>query len=239
MNYKIAICDDNISQAEYLSTYVHAWLSKTGNLAIIKIFPSAEAFLFEYAEDKDYDILLLDIEMGKINGIELARRIRHDNETIQIVFTTGYYDFISEGYEVSALQYLMKPVSYEKLESVLNKAVKNLERPRRAIIFDIAGESLRVYEDEIVYAEATAHSCIIQTKSQRFEVKSGIAHIKKLLGDNFIACHRSYIVNIAYVKSIAKIDICLDNGLKIPLSRRRYDEVNRLFITYYKGITNG
>ena len=57
MNYKIAICDDNISQAEYLSTYVRAWLSKTGNLAIIKIFPSAEAFLFEYAEDKDLSLI--------------------------------------------------------------------------------------------------------------------------------------------------------------------------------------
>ena len=98
---------------------------------------SAESFLFHYAEESDYDILLLDIEMGKINGIELARRIRHDNETIQIVFTTGYYDFISEGYEVSALQYLMKPVSYEKLESVLNKAVKNQIRYKNACGFTL------------------------------------------------------------------------------------------------------
>lgn len=74
---------------------------------------SAEAFWFQYEEEKDYEILLLDIEMEQMNGIELATKLRTDDETIQIIFITGYPDYIAQGYEVAALHYLMKPVCAE------------------------------------------------------------------------------------------------------------------------------
>ncbi len=85
-----------------------------GHTAELLRFPSAEAFLFHYAEDKSCDILLLDVEMGAMNGVELAKRIREENDALQIVFITGYTDYIAEGYDVSALHYLVKPVSREK-----------------------------------------------------------------------------------------------------------------------------
>ena len=78
------------------------------------MFPSAESFLFDYAEQKNYDFLLLDIEMPSMNGVELAQKIRQENNAVQIIFITGYSDFMAEGYEVSALHYLMKPVSFQR-----------------------------------------------------------------------------------------------------------------------------
>ena len=84
------------------------------------MFPSAESFLFDYAEQKNYDFLLLDIEMPSMNGVELAQKIRQENNAVQIIFITGYSDFMAEGYEVSALHYLMKPVSFDKLSKVLH-----------------------------------------------------------------------------------------------------------------------
>ena len=120
MTYKMAICDDCDADTEYLSSLVAAWEEVSGHGAAVERFPSAEAFLFQYEDRKDFDILLLDVEMGEVNGIELAQRIRLEDSRVQIVFITGFPDFMAEGYEVSALHYLMKPVSREKLCAVLD-----------------------------------------------------------------------------------------------------------------------
>ena len=110
MNYKIAICDDSDADRRYVLNMVRAWASSAGHTVHIDDFPSAESFLFRYAEESDYDILLLDIEMGAMDGVTMAKELRKSNDTEQIIFITGYSDYISEGYEVAALHYLMKPV---------------------------------------------------------------------------------------------------------------------------------
>ena len=106
--YKIGICDDNQNDSEYLAELLQTWAKQSGYSLNIETFLSAESFLFHYAEEKAYDILLLDIEMGEMDGVELAKRIRQENDTVQLVFITGYPDYIGEGYEVAALHYLMK-----------------------------------------------------------------------------------------------------------------------------------
>jgi DNA-binding LytR/AlgR family response regulator len=119
MYYKIAICDDSKADLNYISSLVTDWAKLSGNTVNIKTFPSAEALLFHYSDDKSYDILMLDIEMGNMNGVQLAKEIRKENDAIQIIFITGYSDYIAEGYEVSALHYLMKPIDQAKLFSTL------------------------------------------------------------------------------------------------------------------------
>ena len=128
MNYKIAVCDDEAEQVEYLAALAGDWAECRGNRVCIRPFYSAEEFLFHYEEEKDCDILLLDIEMRGINGVELAKRLREENDALQIIFITGHPDFIADGYEVGALHYLLKPVSGEKLNQVLDRAEKNLGR---------------------------------------------------------------------------------------------------------------
>ena len=122
MDYHIAVCDDCAADADFAADCAAQWAQRLGYTAEILRFPSAEAFLFQYAEDKRCDILLLDVEMPGLNGVELAKRIRQKNKALQIVFITGYTDYIAEGYDVSALHYLVKPVSREKLFTVLDRA---------------------------------------------------------------------------------------------------------------------
>ena len=236
MTYKIAVCDDEATELKYLSLLVTAWVKQSDNIAAVSTFESAEAFLFDYAEHKDYHIILLDIEMGKLNGVELAKQIRADNRSIIIIFITGFPDFIAEGYEVSALHYLMKPVSSEKLSEVLDRACINLSKAERSILFNIDGESVRVLADKIIFVEAFAHSIIVNTANNAFEVKIPISEAEKLLGDGFVRCHRSYMVGLKYSKRISKTDVILDSGKLIPLARSAYDKVNQAFIGFYKGV---
>ena len=99
--------------------------------------------MFRYAEDKEWDILLLDIEMGAMDGVSLAKKIRQENETVQILFVTGFADYISEGYEVAALHYLMKPVKQEKLFAVFHEGTVIQQGTHAELV---ANESGKYYE---------------------------------------------------------------------------------------------
>ena len=94
MKLKIAICDDEQNQIEYITSLVSSWSAGEGHSCEIRTFTSAEEFLFQYEDNKTYDILLLDVEMKNITGIELATRIRKDNNRAEIVFITSHFEFI-------------------------------------------------------------------------------------------------------------------------------------------------
>ncbi|MBS5586583.1 MAG: response regulator, partial [Clostridiales bacterium] len=115
----MAICDDEASALEHTRLLAQAWAEQAGHAARIETFLTAEAFLIQYEEDKAFDLLLLDIEMARMNGVALARTVRAQNREIAIVFLTGYADYIADGYDVEALHYLLKPITREKLFPVL------------------------------------------------------------------------------------------------------------------------
>ena len=104
MGYRVAICDDSREDAAFENALLQEWAKARQIDAEAELFFSAEGFLFHYEENAAYDMLLLDIEMGGMDGVSMAKRIRRENAAVQIVFITGYSDYIAEGYEVAALQ---------------------------------------------------------------------------------------------------------------------------------------
>ena len=214
----MAICDDEAAQLTYLSDQVRGWARRDGNSVRLSLFPSGEAFWFQYEQEKDFDLLLLDIEMGKISGVELARRIRRENADVQILFITAYPDFMAEGYEVAALE----------------RAAANLKKAERYEIFCTGGETVRISLGEIVSVEAFSHEVEVTARKGSFRVEETISGLEKRLGDGFVRCHRSYLAALKYVRKITRTDVVMDTGARLPLSRRRYDAVNQAFIHYYR-----
>ena len=235
MDFRIALCDDVPQDRAYIRSILTSWSENNKQLVHIEEFPSAESFLFRYAEDKAWDILLLDIEMGNMDGVSLAKKIRQNNESVQIVFITGFADYISEGYEVSALHYLMKPVKKEKLFAVLDRAVAALQKSERAILLPLGGEVLRLPVEQVLYVEAFSHTVAVVTSEDTIQVKMPISELEKLLGDVFIRCHRSYLVGIKNIARLSKTEVILDNGKALPLSRTAAPLVHKAFISYYTG----
>lgn len=237
-HFQIAICDDEANELAYIQSIAEKWALQNGHQADIKTFSSAEAFLFQYAENKAYDMLLLDIEMQEMSGIELARKIRAENETMQIIFITGFADYMQQGYDVAALHYLMKPVSSEKLAQVLSRAANQLAQRPKVCFIETPDEMLRIHMEELIYIEALAHSTelVLARKqgSERIRVPQSISSLEAKLSQDVVRCHRSYLVNLMHIERITKTEIHLDTNHKIPLSRRRYQEVNQRFITYYQ-----
>ena len=235
MQLNIAICDDEHTQIEYLQKVVLAWSNTTKHQVKLMTFPSAKAFLFEYSENKTFDILLLDIEMGEINGIELAKKLRSRHDNSQIIFITGYPDFISEGYEVAALHYLMKPVSEAKLRAVLDRAASNISAKETSLLINTDDGIMRIELSDIMAAEVLSHDITLHTTDGLIHIRMSLNELISKLDSRFVRCHRSSLVGLHHVKQITKTDVILDSGALIPLSRRMYDEVNRQFISYYKG----
>ena len=170
-----------------------------------------------------------------MDGVTMAKRVRKDNEAVQIVFITGFDDYISEGYEVSALHYLMKPVRQEKLSAVLNRAAAAMQKAERVILLTVGGRIQRLPVSRVQYVEAFSHTVAIVTGTDTLQVKMPISEVEKLLGEGFSRCHRSYLVGLKHVARLSKTEVILDNGKTLPLSRSAAPLVHKAFISYYTG----
>lgn len=233
MNCKVAVCDDCAADVRYLSALVADWAKARGHFAVVREFPNAEAFLFAWETEKDFDLLLLDIEMGEMSGMELAKKIRHDNDAAQLVFITGFPDFMAEGYEVSALHYLMKPVSAEKLAAVLDRAAAKLARTekRLRIVFDREVSLIPV--SRILYVEAQKQYVLIHTLDGEYRMKASLGEIQEELGQPFFRCQRSFLINLGYVERIAPKFVTLRGGAEVPISRGAAEDIGGAIIELY------
>lgn len=233
MKLNIAICDDEQNQIEYLKEILQTWLGRTRHIAEISAFPSAEAFLFEYSENQNFDVLLLDIEMSGMNGVELARKLRKQTDALQIIFVTGYDEYISDGYDVAALHYLMKPLKEEKLLAVLERAVKLIADREKTLLLNVTGSVVKCPLDQIVYIEAQQNYVVIHTQKENYRVKRTLSSVEEELGGGFFRTGRSYIVGLRYVSKISKTEIIMDDGTAIPLGRGLFETANKAFIQFY------
>ncbi len=236
MEYRIAVCDDEQSQLQNLTKKLSLYAEAHHASFHIDTYPSAEAFLFAFEENRNIDLLLLDIEMAEMNGIELAKKVRADNETIQICFITGYPDYMNQGYDVEALHYLIKPVSTDKLFEVLDRFMKAMETQPRFFLFSVGKEVVRLYEKELFYGEAQGHYIVLYTKQGELKLRMIMPELEKQLGEGFFRASRSFVVNLRYVTRITKTDIVLEDGTAVPLGKGLFDQANTALITFLRNL---
>lgn len=227
---RIAIIDDQPTDLEYIAALVSLWAKDRAETVVSVPFPSAEAFLFEYSEDQDFDILLLDVEMTGEDGITLAKRLRREGCSAEIVFVTSHFELAGEGYEVDALHWLVKPVSREKLSAVLTKASERLSAAPPSVVVSSEGETIRLTEREILYTEAFLHYLVIHTDDREVRIKDNMGGFAGRLSEDFFRIHRSVLVNLRRIVKITRTEVTLDSGDVLPIARGKYDAVNRAFI---------
>ena len=225
----IAICDDSSADRQYVRRMAADWAAARGHTARIREFSSAERFLFRDAAC-GCDILLLDIELGAMDGVTLAKRLRRSDDALQIVFITGYSDYISEGYEVAALHYLLKPVKEEKLRAVLDRAAEKLEKNEKVLHLSHGGELLRVPIRQIRYAEVSGNYITVHAASD-ITVKMTLQSLETQLDERFYRVGRSALVNLTQISSVTRAEIRLGDGTAVPLPRGAYEGVNRAIIS--------
>lgn len=231
---RIAICDDEKTQCQLLEKYLREWaVSQCLPLETVS-FCDAESFMFQWEEDKDFDLLILDIEMGRLSGMELAIKLRGEGAQIPILFITGYESYMAQGYEVAALHYLLKPVHKDKLFDVLER-LRSVRKAERKILFQTEEGILSVEPSDIWCVEAAGHRCTLTTADNSYVLRHSISELRGMLESEkmIVPCHRSFLVNLQHVSSLVQGELVMDNGKRIPVSRSSAKAVNDAFIKYY------
>ena len=221
MFLKIAAVDDEREILSSLSKEVREWLHARGKQGKTEEYPSAAAFLFAYDADEGFDILLLDVEMPGMGGLALAKKLRERGCTAEMVFVTSHAELASEGYEVDALHYLVKPVKKEKLFEVLDKAAARLTGEPKSILIASEDGMARLRENEILYLEARLHEVKIVTKKGSMEVREPFRELLSRLSDDFYQTHRSYAVSLRATDKIVGDEAYLAGGSRVPVARTR------------------
>lgn len=233
---KIAICDDEAIWRQQLKEIVVQWANIHKLPLSVELFSGSEGFLFAFEQEKDWDLLLLDIEMDGKNGMELAQTLRQEGCDAAIIFTTGYEEYMPQGFEVGAMQYLIKPVKEEKLIACLDRIQERVSVSEPKVIFTTAEPAkLSFIPSRIWYVEARGHGCILNTENRSYELKESISETEAVLRETgcIVKCHRSYLVNLRFISEIRREEIILDDGRRIPVSKSTYRKLNEAFIRFY------
>ncbi|WP_042276440.1 LytR/AlgR family response regulator transcription factor [[Clostridium] dakarense] len=224
MVLNIAICDDELIHRQVLSNY----LDRTFPIKSYKLveFANGEELIENYPEK--LDILLLDIQMTGINGIEAAKKIRMFDTNVVIIFTTAIIEFMQQGYEVRAFRYLLKPIDYNEFSKHLlecKEDIANSYKNYLTIKEETEGNIIIIPIDSILYIETDSRCVLIHTDSQTYRTKVKINKFEKDLEDKkFYRCHRSYLINLNKVRCISKDSILIKNN-EILVSRYKIKDL--------------
>ena len=234
----VAICDDDKVLLENLNREVELWAREEQTVCSVELYASADAFLFAWEEKKDIEVLLLDIEMPGMDGMELARRLRQKGERLGLIFVTGNPDFALEGYDLEAVSYLVKPVKRERLRAALNRAAGQAGRKEAILVAIAAGEVEKVYVSDICLLESSDHETILRLRDgRRIACKETIRQLEQELeekSDAFFRLHRSYMINLGYVERMTKRDVEMEDGTLVPVARGKREELNQTYMRYFR-----
>lgn len=215
----IGICDDEATMRKALRIPLERKLQLLGEDYQLYEYDSGEA-LVNRPEAETLDILFLDIEMKKLNGMDTARNLRKRDAHTLLIFVTAYPDFVFQGYEVHAFHYILKPYDEHKIQNVLEQALKELGKNKEQyFILEQKSGSLRIPMKKILAFSSDKRKIILSlTDGEKFDFYGKLDTVESSLPDYFIRCHNRHLVNLNYVTAVGK-DGCTCKSLHFPVSR--------------------
>lgn len=200
--YKVAIVDDDARIREQLQSYIQNYQEKTGVQFQLQVFGFAELFLTNYRPV--FDLVLMDIDMPGINGLDAARRMRELDEKAVLIFVTNLAQYAIKGYEVAATDFVVKPVDYQKFEHKLTRALKYVpDRQSPSLLLKTETGTATVSMDDITYIEVQGHTVSYHTRKEVFRIRGSLKQTQEELNDpRFFACDKCYLVNLGYVEAL-------------------------------------
>lgn len=215
---KIAVCDDEKREVDILKGLLERYW---GESCCIDIFHSGEELL---RCEKRYDIYFLDIELGGLNGVEVAERIREKDIQSCIVFVTNYEDFYRRAFAVHAFEYILKPIEASQLFKTLGEIqlYKEKDLQNREICFKGSGSLVSVSIRRICYFEYTDRKIKLVLDDDVMWLKGTIREIGESLRQyDFVMPHKAYIVNMKKIKEVKRYDIIMSNGDIVPIAQKK------------------
>lgn len=219
--YKLAIIEDSDEDLKLLTDNLDRYKEEYKTDFAILSYKNINSFLEAYS--MQFDILFIDIDLGTTsNGLDLAREIRKKDEDVVIIFVTNLSKFALKGYEVDALDYMLKPIRYTSFVSRIQKALRVIDsRPTENILVNVFSGMRKIPLNSLLYVEVIGHSIKCHLINEVVEGKGTLKEIeKKIDNKSFSRCNYCYFVNLRYVEGVEKYE-CLINGERLQISHPR------------------
>ncbi len=222
---QIAVCDDENRCIETINVCIRNWIEKNDYRDVmIRTFSSAEELYYGIQDQCGFDLYLLDLLLPGMNGLDLSRKIREENEDAVIVFITSCDMFLEAGYEVSVYRYLRKPLDPEKLINCLDFSYEKCCLSGKSILVRAGSEKKRILMKNITFFSSGIHNVSVHTvfgEIYSISIRKGFdAFCKENCNSAFIRCHRGFVVNLQYVDSFSRAALYLHpDRTEIPVGR--------------------
>lgn len=229
----IALCDDNELVIKELSSQIDSIFPEPHS---ISNFTNARDLInrIDFFSENSIDIVITDIEMPDINGIEMAKELKKYHPCLEFIFVTNYTEYIQEVFSVNPIHYIIKPVNSKKLLEALNIAKAEIERNRKNTVDIITkNKTLRIRLDEIKYVESYTRKIVIHEINTNTEIIMKLDDFQTLLPSFFLRIHKSYLVNMNMIRSISNNRIELFTGEILPVTKAKYPIVKKSILNYF------
>ena len=229
MRIDVVIIENQKEEMECLITELKSWSKEKGIKIYISSFSSGEDYFKENLIHKS-SIYFLDIQLGGMNGVEIAKRLRAEECKEDIIFLTAFKEYVFEGYQVRALNYLLKPIKKESLFICMDEVASRFMGNN--YFFRNKQEIIQIPHHKILAFSSSLHYVDILTESETYCQYTSLTEVLKYLPKEFVRVHRSYIVNLRHIYKILGNTITLSNGLKMQIGRRYLNDVRTAFAAY-------
>ena len=234
---KIGLCDDQEIFLNRLGKIMETAAKQANVKMVIQVFHRASDLLEYCKYNKDLDIVVLDIVMD-INGIEVAKRIRERNNYIKIVFFSNYEHFAVQGYTVKATRYLLKTDSEKKLVEAVKELLEDCQKERGKVFLEqIGSRVIPIPFSGVMYVETYTRKTKLHTRTGEYiSNKNMKGHTNILTDMRFGRCHAAYMVNMDYIKEIRGLELLLDNGEIIGISKGKRKAFMEQYLQYMNSL---
>lgn len=224
---RIALCDDELSARDTLRFQLEKILIENSEQVVYEFSSGETAVRWLSTHPGEIDVLFLDVEMKELNGMEAAKQIREFDPNLFLVFVTGYADYVFDGYQVNAIDYLLKPVAEKKLSEVMTRIRYFLaSQKNETFTFHNNDGTYRFFEQEIDYLYSSKRLVILVSNGQEYPFYGKLDDVERRLHSDFIRIHQRYLVNPKKVTHIETSAVTIGEQ-KLPISRSMKEEATK------------
>lgn len=230
--YRIAIIEDNANDADRLKAFIEKYFTEENTGYELGYFSSPLSFFDKYVSY--YDMVLIDIEMPNMSGMEASKRLREVNKDVVIIFITNLAQYAVEGYSVNAFDFIIKPVEYANFKVRFKRAIEFVASRSKKIVIRPAGNVAQTISvSQIKYVEVFVHNLVYHTTAGDFGERGSLTDAENLLrAYGFYKCSNCYLVNLKFVERIEDTTVIVA-GEKLAISRRKKKEFMEAITRFY------
>lgn len=232
--YRVAIVEDNPVDAQSLQSMLERYSAESGTAFNISTFSRPDHFLAQCRQS--FDLIFMDIELPQMTGMEAARRLREMDSLATLIFVTSMAQYALKGYEVAALDFVVKPVIYASFAMKMKRAVKNIRKAEDTDLrLALPNGFVRLPASQVLYAEVQKHYLTYHTEDASYTVRGSMKEVEAQLTPlHFLRCNNCYLVNLRHVTAVLDNTVTVGN-VPLQISRPRRAEFLKGLADYLGG----